>query len=166
MDWHNKKFGSIYRECRDPGDLTPLARETVAKLPVHLDTSDYLRPHRAARAAYQEWEHLSRFEKCATTGPPSTSCTCASSRNCPPSAGPLDYTRPAAREIQRVAEFVGLRGLDHQRVQAMLDRRINSLKDREVITSTPFPPWREWPAGQVEKFDRLAAATMRKLRVL
>jgi len=43
INWHEARFGTIYRECREPGNLMPEAVLAAARLPVHLDTSDYAR---------------------------------------------------------------------------------------------------------------------------
>jgi hypothetical protein len=165
LDWHDKKFGTIYRECRQPGELTPLAREAAARLPVHLDTSDYLRPRpRPHEPLYEEWEDLSRFEMCAYYWSKINELYLDELEKLPAHCWTtLDYTRPAAADILRVADFLGLRGLREGRIEGLLGRRINSLADRRVVSNAQFPAWRQWPAELLGKFDRLAAATMRRL---
>ena len=42
----------------------------------------------------------------------------------------------------------------------MLDRRINSLSDRDVSVVSAYPEWTEWDGGQRRNFDRFAAEMM------
>jgi len=76
INWHEKKFGSIYRECKETGRLSPIATTAAANLPVHLDTSDYARPRPLeGDPLHIEWESLTRLLRCARTiGQQSTSC--------------------------------------------------------------------------------------------
>lgn len=165
LDWHNRKFGSIYRECRDPGDLTAGALAAAAALPVHLDTSDYSRP-RPARgdALFEKWEQLSRFEMCAYYWARINDLYLDELERIPAAAWTtLDYTAPTADGIVRVAGFLGLAGISKDAVQEMLDRRINSLQERGDTAGVAFPNWRAWSPELQSTFDALAAGTMARL---
>jgi hypothetical protein len=165
IDWHDKKFGTIYRECREAGRLTAEARQTAARLPVHLDLSDYSRPRPLpGDPLAAEWEHLSRFEMCAYYWSFINQLLLRELGQLPQESWTtINYTAPQAEDIERVADFVGLTGLSKDTVQAMLDQRINSLEDRGVRASDPFPHWRDWPEDLRQRFDHLAARTMRLL---
>ncbi|OGA21477.1 MAG: hypothetical protein A3I02_01450 [Betaproteobacteria bacterium RIFCSPLOWO2_02_FULL_67_26] len=167
IDWHTQKFGNIYREC---GELPPLARpalESAAALPVHHDTSDYSRPRPPVGSAlWHDWPHLSRFEMCSYYWSTINELFLDQIEQLPrESWTAIDYTNPSPEELLRVADFCGLRGLARQEVERMLGQRINSLEDRGVSSSsaTLQPAWEAWDGGLRRNFDRLAAATMRRL---
>jgi hypothetical protein len=165
IDWHDKKFGTIYRECRDPGTLTRGARDCAARLLVHMDTSDYSRPRpRPGEPLFDEWESLSRFEMCAYYWSYINDVYLSQLATLPESAWTsIDYTRPTVTDIDQVASFVGLRGLNPVRVNSLLNQRINSLTDRNTPPENPFPPWQLWSEDRRRRFDRFAGSMMRRL---
>jgi hypothetical protein len=165
MDWHNKKFGSIYRECRDPGDLNEEARRAAGRLPIHEDTSDYGRPRpRRGSALYAEWESLSREEMCAYYWTEVNQLFLNHLEALPQDSWTaLDYTAPTADAIIDAARFCGLEGLDEPRVEKLLSQKINSLGDRGGQTTNNYPDWRSWDGGQRRRFTRIAGDGMRRL---
>ncbi len=74
----------------------------------------------------------------------------------------VDYTRPSATDIGRVAEFLDLEGLSPARIQSLLGARINSIEDR-VGERGRFPRWPEWSIRDQAAFDAIAAKTMQRL---
>jgi len=164
VNWHEQKFGTIYRECRDPGHLSPQALKSAASLPVHQDTSDYARPRpRPGDPLYGAWEHLGRDEMCAYYWSRLNDLYLDRLADLPDDASMrINYTSPTADDVLRVAAFCGLTGLREGVVRKMLDRRINSLSDREAPDGL-YPDWKDWDGGRRRRFDRLAAATMQRL---
>jgi hypothetical protein len=164
MDWHERMFGNIYRECKEPGDLTPRARAAVAKLPVHLDTSDYSRPRPLpGDPFYDEWENLSRAEMCAYYWSYINDLYLDELERMPQEAWiEIDYTLPSADDILRVGKFLDLKGLSRSRIQRMLNKRINSLRERRGEERV-YPDWQNWDDKLRKRFERIAAKTMNRL---
>lgn len=164
IDWHNRMFGSIYRECEDPGQLSPRARQAVASLPIDRDTSDYSRP-RPGRADpwYEAWEGMSRLEMCAWYWSRINDLHLDQLEALPGDRWTsINYSSVTPAEILRVAEFVGLRGLSAETAERMLKARINSLRDR-IDEDNEFPHWSQWPHSVATRFDEIAGDTMRRL---
>ncbi len=165
INWHDKKFGSIYRECKETGNLSEMAIRAAAGLPVHLDTSDYARP-RPPRAdvLYGQWEDLTRAEMCAYYWSVINELYLDKLRQLPEDAWiTVDYTSPSAEDLEKVAEFCGLKGLDKTGIERMLFQKINSLQDRGALAGVPYPGWKNWDSGMRRRFDRLASKTMYRL---
>lgn len=164
VDWHEQKFGTVYRECKNAGDLSGIAVQNAANLPTHLDTCDYSRPRpRKDSPLYYEWESFSREEMCAYYWARIYQLYVEQLKRLPEDAWmELDYTRVTPEDVQRVASFCGLKGLSRLRIQEMLLERINSLGDRDGIENQ-YPDWKNWDGGQRCRFDRIAAGTMRLL---
>jgi len=160
-DWHERIFGTIYRECIELGNLSPLAVTNAAGLPVHLDTSDYSRPRPLPGTPfYNDWENFSRVEMCAYYWSYINDLYLNNLEKIPPEAWvDIDYTSPGADDILRVGEFLGLKGLSRRRIQTMLEKKINSLRDR-IGEEKTFPEWQNWDSGLRRRFDRIAANTM------
>ncbi len=165
INWHEKKFGTVYRECQDPGNLSVDALGSAANLPVHLDTSDYSRPRpRADTALGHIWEQLSRAEMCAYYWSTINALYLEHFLGLPEEVWTrIDYTASSAEEVLRVARFCGLKGIDEQRVRTLLDKRINSLEDRGVSSLERYPHWTNWDGGMRRRFDRFAAPMMTRL---
>lgn len=164
MDWHNHMFGTIYRECADPGDLSPRALTAAANLPVHLDTSDYARPRPGPDHPFHErWERLSRFEMCSYYWATINDLYLDNLAQLPNEAWlELDYTRPEVDHLLQACEFCSLQGVERARVEAMLAERINSLEDRAGEPSS-YVPWTGWDGGQRRRFEAIAGQTMRRM---
>ena len=164
MDWHNRMFGSIYRECGDPGELAPRAMFAAGQLPVHLDTSDYSRPRpRPGSLYFDRWDKMSREEMCAYYWSESYRIYLDQLEVIPDDRKiMLNYTSPAADDILRVADFLGLEGLDLPLIRNRLDLRINSLRDR--ISEAPrYPEWDQWPSDLQDRIRGIAEETSRRL---
>lgn len=164
INWHEAKFGSVYRECMEPGKLTPEATAAASTLPVHLDTSDYARPRPAPEdELYGEWETLTRAEMCAYYWSRANRLYLEQLEKLPQDAWmTIDYTTPTVEKVLEVAEFCGLRGLQRDAIDALLQRRINSLEDRGAAQGE-YPDWCNWDGGRRRKFDDIAGETMRRL---
>lgn len=164
MDWHDTMFGSIYRECQDPGDLSPRALAKAATLPVHLDTSDYSRPRPSpADSLYFSWSSLTRFEMCAYYWAKINDLYLDELRQLPGEAWmELDYTSPDVESVLRSAGFLSLLGVERDRVDEMLAGRINSTTDR-VGEGRVFPSWPDWDGGLRRQFDAIAGDAMIRL---
>jgi len=164
IDWHERLFGTIYRECCEVGNLSPRAIKNAANLPVHLDTSDYSRPRPLPETPfYNEWENFSRKEMCTYYWSYINDIYLNNLEKIPPEAWiEIDYTSPEADDILRVGEFLGLKGLTRKQIQMMLEERINSLRDR-IGEEKTFPDWQNWDSGLRRRFDRIAAKTMHRM---
>jgi hypothetical protein len=166
IDWHNRKFGTIYRECSDPGDVTPTALAFAAKLPVYLDSSDYSRPRpMPEESIYVEWENLDRFEMCAYYWQRINNLYLDQLNELPENAWiTLDYTDPGVEDVQHVINFLGLKGINEDAIFDLLHRRINSLSQRGVFDGSAFPQSNEWPNDYRRKFAAIAGETMTRLK--
>jgi len=164
VDWHDRMFGSIYRECRDSGTLSPTAMTRAAELPVHKDTSDYARPRPLPEhSLYGEWPNLSREEMCAYYWSFINELYINALAKIPRDHWiELDYAAPDTIDIERVYNFLGLKEFDTARVREMLTSRINSLSDR-IGEADTYPAWPNWDGGLRRRFDRIAGETMSRL---
>lgn len=165
INWHDRKFGSVYRECAESGDLSAAAINAAANLPIGLDTSDYSRPRPAAGSPeHLAWDSWSRAEMCAHYWSTVNELYLKELKGIPPSSWiGIDYTAPTVQTVLKVAQFLGLEGLDQDTVQVSLDRRINSLAERGEKTEGSYPKWTEWDGGMRRRFDQRAAPAMHNL---
>jgi SAM-dependent methyltransferase len=74
----------------------------------------------------------------------------------------LDYTNVSAERIMQISEFLGLKGMDENIIQDMLNQKINSLENRGHA-SGDFPKWENWDSRLREQFDNIASDKMYKL---
>ena len=165
VNWHDQKFGSVYRECTEVGALSGDAVRAAANLPVHLDESDYSRPRPPLNTPLgRAWERFSRAEMCAYYWSFINELYLRELERLPAHAWTrIDYTAPAAEDVARVARFCGLDGLSPEGIRPLLDRRINSLEERGSADSERYPHWTGWDGGMRRRFDRLAAPLMERL---
>ncbi len=165
LDWHSCKFGTIYRECRETGDVTDDAFSVAASLPAHLDTSDYSRPRPLpTEPLYAEWEDLSRLEMCAYYWNRTNKIYLDQLAKIADSKWiHMDYTNPTAEDVMNVVRFLGLTGLGVDQVENMLAARINSLNDRGIKGERITPEWRDWPLEWRRRFDQFTAPMMKRL---
>ena len=165
INWHNNKFGSIYRECIDPGNLLPLAIKSVSNLPVHLDTSDYSRPRpQKGEPFYEKWEHFTRLEMCTYYWQAINNLYLEQLSKLPEDTWiTLDYTSPHPNDILRVIDFLGLQGISSELIRENLNKKINSLNDRCVSEPAIYPHWSNWSVETLEKFNLIARNVMKKL---
>jgi hypothetical protein len=161
INWHEQKFGTIYRECRDSGNLAPEAIFNATNLPVHLDTSDYSRPRpQKDDPFYHEWEQFSRAEMCAFYWARINELYIKQLSQLPKEAWiEINYTGIEADNIIEVADFLELKCISKPKVQSMLDNKINSLTERGSSEGT-YPDWKNWNSEQRQKFDRVAGKIM------
>lgn len=164
IDWHEGLFGNIYHECREPSALSELAREAVARLPAERDESDYFRCRpRPDEPLARRWAALSRAEMAAFFWSRYNDHVFDSLNTLPRECWTLvDYTNPTPDAILDAARFVGLEGLDADRIGAQLGGRINSLQDR-TGESGRYPSWPQWSSTQMERFRAIAGDTMIRL---
>lgn len=164
MDWHERMFGTIYRECKDSGDLSPQALLNAANLPIHLDTSDYARPRPLSNdPLFSEWENLTREEMCAYYWSFINNLYLDQLTQIPQDSWlTIDYTHPTADDIFKLVEFLGLEGLNQTQIQSMLDKKINSLQDR-TGENNYYPNWNNWDSGLRKSFNNIASSTMQRL---
>jgi SAM-dependent methyltransferase len=164
MNWHNQMFGSIYRECTQPGELTPLAKERAANLPVHLDTSDYSRPRpRVGDPLYESWGTLSREEMCAYYWTHMNRLYLSQIQNLPKSSFyEVSYTSVTPEIIESLYSFLGLEGFSYSPIENKINSKINSLRER-VGEEARYPYWPGWDGGQRRRFNNIAKEIMVQL---
>ena len=167
INWHNEKFGDIYLECKDPGQLSPVARSARKKMGNRLDTSDYSRPRPGPNhRAHKEWGNLSRLEMCAWYWSHINELYLDNLQKIPRDRWiEIDYSNTREQkvlEIEKSFDFLGLQGFDANRVKNMLGTQINSLEYRGHASGR-FPHLKEWEENQIKQFERLALKTMIRL---
>ncbi len=164
MNWHNEAFGSIYRECKDEGPLSDLARNTVKKLPIELDTSDYSRPRpNAADPFFEEWPNMSRFEMVSWYWAFANRLILKNLSNVPKEDWVLfNYTDVKSNDIRRLFSFLGLEGFDEGKIQSLLYQKINSVEERFNMRPR-FPHWKAWDANLLAQFNRISFDSMKLL---
>lgn len=161
VNWHDQRFGNIYRECRDAGSINPTALSEAGQIAGVVDESDFNRgrPKRGERW-FEEWTSLSRAEMCAWYWNDLNKRLAASfDRLERSSVCKIDFSDPCASDIQHIFQTFGLREFEQQKVQQLLDSRINSNIDRGVITGK-FPHWKDWDGGMRRSFRQLAGEAM------
>ena len=167
MNWHNQMFGTVYRECKEMGELSERAQQMAGGLSVENDWSDYSRPRPSVGDPWHErWLDLSRFEMCAWYWAyinrlflNNLEQIQADRWMC------IDYTRPSPESVVKIAEFLGLTGVDRTKVQLHLDSKVNSLEQR-TGESGRFPAWDCWDTDRTAQFEVIAASVMREFGYL
>lgn len=163
LNWHTQVFGNIYRECAEPAELHPRAKQ-ASELSAPGDLSDYARPRPGQEDPYFErWPSLSRLEMCAWYWSHINDlflrelALLASDR-----WTTIDYSETSSFDVLRIARFLGLDGLDAKTVQPLIDQRINSVMDR-TSEQTAFPAWPDWSDEERVRFECIAAPMMIRL---
>lgn len=167
INWHNEKFGDIYLECKDPGNLAPAAQQARKKMGNRLDTSDYSRPRPSSLdPIYKEWKNLSRFEMCSWYWSHINDLYLDNLSTIPKDRWvEIDYssnTENKLLQIQNVFEFLGLSGFSRPKIKNMLGSNINSLKYRGHSPGR-YPHWSDWSKNNINKFNKFSSDTMIRL---
>jgi len=164
LDWHELIWGSIYRECKDTGNLTEEAYKKVSNLPIHKDASDYSRPRpQPGDPHYDNWLEYSREEMCAWYWQHINRLYLDQLLKIPNTAYQiLDYTNPKGRDILEIADFLNLQGLTESKISDMLNAQINSVKTRFGVRRR-YPDWPNWSSNQRRRFDEIAQERMCQL---
>lgn len=163
INWHEKKFGNIYRECREVGDISVEAISQSSALLNLDDDSDHNRPRPdKGSPLYQTWCELPRAEMCAWYWSTINRQLFSEFEALPAtSVMRVDYTCPVSDDIRKVFEFCGLLGFHKERVNSLLDQKINSNRERNSADGT-FPRWEDWDGGMRRRFEALAGEAMRQ----
>ena len=167
INWHNEKFGDIYLECKDPGQLSSVSQRARRRMKNQLDTSDYSRPRPGLLdPASKEWKNLSRLEMCAWYWSYINDLYLDNLSTIPRERWiEIDYsTSPGqkVKEVENTFEFLGLQGFNADKVKSMLGNQINSLEYRGQSPGK-FPHWKNWDEDQMRKFERFASNTMKRM---
>ncbi|MFT4561402.1 MAG: SAM-dependent methyltransferase [Gammaproteobacteria bacterium] len=164
MDWHNRMFGTIYRECKEVGNLSERARSAAAALPVAEDDSDYSRPRPGPGDIWcEQWADFSRFQMCAWYWSRINEMHLDNVARVEHSRTfEIDYSSPSPGDIMELAEFLGVTGLEKSAVAVRLEGRTNSIDDR-IGERNEFPRWPDWSSLRKVQFECIAAETMKKL---
>lgn len=161
MNWHSEVFGDIYHECKERTPLSRIAEAARAKLPAARDDSDYARPRpRPGDPYFERWPELSRFEMAAWYWQFINRLYVENLAKIPPEDWiGIDYSTVEPQDIERVFDFLGLRGFDHDSVENMLSSHINSVWSR-IRRRGKFTTWRDWDEDRRRAFDGIAAGAM------
>lgn len=164
MNWHNDVFGNIYHECREDADLSEIAKAAVSTLDIEDDTSDYARPRPLPGDAYFDyWTNMSRFEMVSWYWRYINTLYQQNLSMIPKEHWiEIDYKTVSAENIETLFDFLGLTGFDKTKVDRMLSRKINSVRDR-VGEQSRFPSWPGWTSEQISQFNEIAGNTMTTL---
>lgn len=164
LEWHNRLFGNIYRECSDIGECSETALKNAASLPIHLDTADYSRPRpNKNNPFYGNWMKLSRMEMCAWYWSEINMLAVTNLSKIPKDKWmAIDYSSPNTESIKGIIDFLGLEGISSDRIQNMLDSNINSIQNR-TGEKRSYPVWDEWDEEEKDKFNYIANKTMKLL---
>lgn len=165
MNWHSHLFGSVYREANSRDVLSNTARAQAGRLLAIDDESDFARhrPHVSSDLA-ERWLDLSRFEMCSWYWAEANRELRSTAASLDPDQwAQLNYTGITSDAVIGLAASLGLQGLTYAGVDVMLDRRINSLADREVVAHDAFPHWLAWSSAQRDWFEEFAGNEMAEL---
>ncbi|MBI3444876.1 MAG: hypothetical protein HY055_05860 [Magnetospirillum sp.] len=164
LDWHDQVYGNIYRECREPGHLSPRAREWVATYPAAEDEYDTSRPRPLPNDPWHDlWPGMRRLEMLAWHWVRTNEDIIAGlDRLAPDHWRALDYSHVDTSRIMELIAFLGLTGLDAATVEAMLTAKINRLEEM-APDCVRFPAWGDWSETDKVAFDAIAHPTMRRL---
>jgi hypothetical protein len=163
-NWHNELFGNFYRECKDPGRLSPKAAKLISELPVEGDTSDFSRPRpKPGDPYYEKWPNMSRHEMLCWYWNFVNNYILDKLTKLPKQSWIIvDYTSPTVDEIKKVFDFLNLEGFDCQKVESILKSRVNSLSER-TGDSCPSGSWQDWTDGELCQFADIAGSAMQRL---
>ena len=163
VDWHNQMFPIIYQECREEVLLGPHAQAVLAAQQ-GASEFDYSLPRPAKDDPwFSEWPGFTRFEMAAWYWNAINLRLSRLLDQLPNDHFMLvDYTRPSTDAIRRVYDFIGLPDFDADAVDAVLDRKVNSLADR-IAAAPRFPRWPDWDTARRQRFDDIAHQGMAAL---
>ncbi|MED7787550.1 methyltransferase domain-containing protein [Francisella sp. 19X1-34] len=164
LNWHNHKFGDFYKEACDFGDVSPEALAAAKELLAYQDISDFSRPRPLVYDdLYLKWNSLSRFEMCSYYWSYINNLYLENlSKISKNNYIELDYTKVLPEDVSKVLDFLGLKGVEEQTIQLMLNEKINSLENREDKKGK-FPSWVKWSDQLRRKFEKFAKDTMYEL---
>jgi len=164
IDWHNRMFGTIYRECKEIGELSDRAKQAQASLPIEKDSSDYSRPRPGPDDIwYERWEDFTRLEMCAFYWSRINDLYLNQLEAIPKEDWvAISYTSPGGSDILAITQYLELEGFNLEGIELMLGTRVNSLKDR-IDESNFFHRWPEWDPVDRVRFENIAGRTMQRL---
>lgn len=164
INWHEQKFGNFYKEANSKGNPSNDALNAAKNLLAFEDISDFSRPRPIkGDSFYDEWNTLSRFEMCCYYWSYINELYLKELSKIPKEAYiELDYTNVTPERMIEIGDFLGLLDFEYEKINEMLNNKINSLEDRGHV-SGKFPKWINWDSTYREKFDRFASKTMYKL---
>lgn len=158
MDWHAIQGKSIFTLAEDDPDSDRHGDD-------HPWDDSLLRP-RPGEPLHDKWRTVSRFEHCAWYWNRYNELALeAAERHGAERVMTIDMTNADVDTYARAFAFLGLEGFDADRVTALMQARINSVKWRSGEEDR-FPHWPHWDAGRTARFEALAGNMMRRLGYL
>tara|TARA_B100000161_G_scaffold263091_1_gene233910 strand:- start:929 stop:2434 length:1506 start_codon:yes stop_codon:yes gene_type:complete len=169
INWHNQKFGTVYRECKDIEEVSSTAFFNAANLPLNYDTSDYSRPRPLIsqdNEIFMRWDDCTRFEMCSFYWNKVNSIYLDSFENLPRNnLFRISYDNPNTEDILKLADFLNIKFENNSIIKKALDSKLNSLESRNVYVdkNSLFPHWTNWNSNDREIFCKVATKTMERL---
>ena len=159
MDWHdfyNQKFshsGVFAMKEDDPNSPIDSPEQ---------DWWDYsrLRPN-PGTPYFEEWQRLSRFEKCAWYWTNFNKKALESFSELDDQRWLQVNMKSLDRfKMKQIFDFLGLDGFNANQIEKLINARINSLQERAGLPDK-FPRWTDWTQEQRNAFDRIAGDTIK-----
>lgn len=165
LEWHHNVSASWYRECKEPEQLSAMAKASIANYPIEKDMSNFSIPRPLPGDPWHErWSELSRHEMLCWYWNFVNNQALDRLADIPPDRWlRVDYSAPdRLSEVMRVVAFLGLTGLDAEKVRGLLDSRINSVNYR-TGERQHRPGWLDWPDVKLDQFWAICTPAMRRL---
>ncbi len=163
IDWHNAKFGTVYRECTDAGTLSPEAIFAASNLLACDDMSDYSRCRPCTMdEIYTRWSEFSRAQMCSWYWTRTHEIYLDALSRLPEDQWRrVDLNKH--EQIHDLFPFLSLSSPPESVLTEMLSSRINSLEDRQTPNIAPYPSWEFWDSEERDAFEELAGSMMTRL---
>jgi len=167
LNWNQNTTGYLYRECREPVELSEAALEfsrKIEKAPF-IYLSDLVRPRPEPDEPIAEvWRYLSRLEMYAWYWKRSNEIIQENLAKIPAKkAFWINLSNgTSVDQVNDMIKWIGLENVGN--VRPMLESRINSSEERGFGKGT-YPHWSEWSDSDKDKFDRIAGDMMKRLEI-
>jgi hypothetical protein len=103
---------------------------------------------------YADWKSMSKFEKCCWHWNEFNKNILNFIYTIPPQIHrTIDINKFKAKDYEEIFNFLGLEGYDQQKIRDMLDKKINSLKEKAGIEHD-YPHWNFWSTKDKEIFNK------------
>ena len=168
INWHTQKSGLYYVECKETEILREKAKKNVNKYRKHKMIKylpDYARPRPLeGDPLYNKWKNLSRLEMCAFYWSKINEICLEGLKNIPENKQlRIDLSSPdPSKKVNKMVDFLGLKGLSKDTIDSFLKGKINSLTYRGHPEGN-FPHWSKWNKKTTKKFYNIAGGMMTKL---
>ncbi len=167
-NWHAEMVGNLYREGGSKPSLSKRAKAALAGLPVSEDMADFSRPRPLPGDPYYElWPSMTHHEMLCWYW---NFCNMRiiDQLERMPSANwiRMDYSYAnMVEEIFKVADFLGLSGIEENSVRRMPALRVDSIPER-LDNAQQSMSWQDWSDKELEQFWEICTPAMLRLGYL